>query len=144
MPARVAMSTEPDDLLGKADALMARRHSGRGPAAPYPEIPVLDEVVDPLTANKDLPLLTEYVVPAPLDDEQVEALVDGIRAELLLELQPRIDALIDEHLSDDLKPAIERLFDELRGKLQLIAREVLGDAIHSAVEKELERRKSDS
>ena len=40
------MSAEPDDLLGKADALMARHHPGRVPAEPYAEIPVLDEVVD--------------------------------------------------------------------------------------------------
>jgi hypothetical protein len=136
------MSAEPDDLLGKADALMARQHAGRGPAAPYPEIPVLEEVVDPLSAGGDLPLLTEYLAPAPLDEEQAQALAESIRAALLLELQPRIDALIDARLTEDLKPLVERVFDELRGNLQLIARDVIGDAIHSAVEKELERRRS--
>jgi len=33
------------------------------------------------------------------------------------------------------------MFDDLRGNLQLIAREILSDAIHAAVEQELDRRK---
>jgi hypothetical protein len=36
---------ESDDLLAKADALMARHRPGQ--AEPNTEIPVLDEVVDP-------------------------------------------------------------------------------------------------
>ena len=132
---------EPDDLLSKADALMARNHPGRAPAAPYAEIPILDEVVDFLAEIDDLPLLTEYVVTAPLDEEQTEALAASIRASLLVELQPRIDALIDQRLRDDLAPMVERVLDGLRGDLQRIAREILGEAIHAAVEQELDRRK---
>ena len=65
---------EPEDLLGKADALMARHHPGRTADAQRAEVPVLDEVVDLVSAADDLPLLTEYVVPAALDQEQVRAL----------------------------------------------------------------------
>ena len=132
---------EPDDLLSKADALMARHHPGRAPAAPYAEIPVLDEIVDYLPENGDLPLLTEYVAvaPAPLDKEQ--ALAASIRASLLLELQPRIDALIAERVNDGLAPLVEKMFDELRGKYQLMVRESLSEAINAAVERALARRK---
>jgi hypothetical protein len=132
---------EPDDLLGKADALMARHHPGRAPAAQYAEIPVLEEVVDYAPENDDLPLLTEYVVPAPASEEQIEALAVSLRASLLAALQPEIDALIDERLKDALAPLVETMFDELRGNLQMIAREILADAIHTAVEQELDRRK---
>ena len=135
------MSSEPDDLLSKADALMARHHPGRAPAAQYAEIPVLDEVVDLAPEADDLPLLTEYVLPAAPDEEQIRALADGIRSSLLAGLQPEIDALIDERLKQSLSPLIERMFEELRGDLQLIARELLGDAIRAAVEQELDRRK---
>jgi hypothetical protein len=135
------MSSEPDDLLSKADALMARHHPGRVPAAPYAEIPVLDEVVEFLPASDDLPLLTEYVAPAPVDEEQIKALAASIRASLLAALQPEIDALIDERLRDGLAPLVETMIDDLRGNLQMMAHEILGDAIHTAVERELERRK---
>jgi len=47
---------EPDDLLSKADALNGAPPPGRAPAAPYAEIPVLDEIVDYLPENGDLPL----------------------------------------------------------------------------------------
>jgi len=132
---------EPDDLLSKADALMARHHPGRAPTAPYAEIPVLEDVVELAEASDDLPLLTEYLVPAPPDEEQIKALAASIRASLLAALQPEIDTLIEERLKDSLAPLVERMFDDLRGNLQLIAREILGDAIHTAVEQEIDRRK---
>jgi len=132
---------EPDDLLGKADALMARQHPGRAPAARHAEIPVLDEVVQPLPQEDDLPLLTEYLVPAALDEGQLKALAASIRESLLSGLQPEIDALIDGRLRECLAPLVERVFDQLRGDLQQIARETLVEAIRTAVEQELERRK---
>ncbi len=132
---------DPDDLLIKADALMARNHPGRAPAPAYAEIPVLEEVVDFHPGIDDLPLLTEYVVTKPLDEEQIEALAAGIRVSLLADLQPSIDALIEQRLRDDLAPMVERVFDGLRGELQMLAREILNDAVHAAVEQELDRRK---
>jgi len=132
---------EPDDLLSKADALMARHHPGRPPAAQYAEIPILEEIVNLAPEDDEPPLLTEYVVHAPPDEEQIKALAADMRASLLAGLQPEIDALIDEHLKQSLSPLVERMFDELRGELQLIAREILGDAIRTAVEQEIDRRK---
>ncbi len=130
---------DPDDLLSKADALMARHFPGRIPSAPYADIPVLDEVVDFIPEVDDVPLLTEYVVPAPAD--QIEALAASVRAALLAELQPRMDALIEERLKDGLAPLVEKMFTDLRGELRLIAREILSDASRAAVEHELDRRK---
>ena len=132
---------DPDDLLIKADALMARNHPGRAPATPYAEIPLLEEVVDFHPGIDDLPLLTEYVVTKPLDDEQIEALAASIRASLLADLPAKIDALIEQRLRDELAPMVERVFDGLRGELQLLAREILDDTVHAAVEEELDRRK---
>ncbi len=133
---------DPEDLLGKADALMARHRPARPEAAPYADIPVLDEVVELPPDGDDLPVLTELVLSAPAGDEQVEALAASIRASLLARLQPEIDALIERRLKDGLSPLVEKMFHELRGDLQLAARERLGDAIHAAVEQELGRRKS--
>ncbi len=131
---------EPDDLLGKADALMAR-HRPQLPPEPYPEIPVLDEVVE-LPEEEELPVLTEYVVPAPFDEEQARALAEGMRASLLAELQPEVDALIEERLKQALGGLIERMTEELCEDLQLAARQVLRDAIANAIEQEIERRKA--
>ena len=132
---------EPDNLLGKADALMARHHPGRAAATPYGEIPVLDEVVDLSPESDDLPPLTEFFLPAALGKEQTDALAVSIGASLLEELQPRIDALIEERLKDGLAPLVEKMFENLRGELQRVAREVLNDATRAAVEQELTRRK---
>ena len=136
------MSSEPEDLLSKADALMARHRAPRTAAEPYAAIPVLDEVVDLRPDGDDLPVLTERVLTAPQDEEQIKALAASIGASLLAGLQPEIESLIEERLKESLAPLVERLFDDLRGDLQLIAREILSDAIHAAVEQELNRRKS--
>jgi hypothetical protein len=133
---------EPEDLLSKADALMARHRPARTGAEPYSEFPVLDEVVDLLRASDDLPVLTERVGPVSLDKAQTEALAESVRASLLAALQSEINSLIEARLQEGLAPRVEKLFGELRGDLQLIAREILSDAIDIAVEKELERRKS--
>jgi hypothetical protein len=131
---------EPEDLLSRADALMARHHPERTGAEPQPEIPVLDEVVDISPEHDVLPLPNGRAGPATLDEEQIEALAASIRASLLAALQPEIDSLIEKQLTQGLAPLLERLF----GELQLIARETLSDAIYTAVEQELERRKSGS
>ena len=138
------MSTEPDDLLGKADALMARQHPGRTVATRHPGIPVLEEIVEFPPGFDDLPLLTEYIVSAQPDAEQMQALAASIRAELLAGLQPRIDTLIEKRLKEGLAPLIESMYDELRRKLQRTAREILDDALRDALEQELQRRKSGS
>lgn len=132
---------DPDDLLSKADALMARHHPERALAAHYAEIPVLEDVVDFAPGSGDLPLLTEYLVHAPPDEEQIKALAASMRESLLAALQPEIDALIDERLKQSLSPLIERMFNELRGELELITHEILSQAIHTAVEQELERKR---
>jgi hypothetical protein len=135
------MHPEPDDLLSKADALMARHHPGRAAAAPYAEIPVLNEVVGYAPGKDDVPLLTEYAAPPQASEEQIKALAQSVRAALLDTLQPEVDALIEEHLKDALAPLVETMFEDLRAKLQSIAREILADAVHAAVEQELDRRK---
>ena len=138
---------EPEDLLGKADALMARHRPGRTATESYAEIPVLEEVVDRSPESDDLPVLTELVEPDLIEPELLHedhsvALAASIRASLLAALQPEIDSLIEKRLIEGLEPLVERLFNDLRGDLQRIAREILGDAIHTALEQESERRES--
>jgi hypothetical protein len=135
---------EPEDLLGKADALMARHRPARTTVEPYAEIPVLHEVVEFPRDSSDPPPSSELPQPAPPDEERIDALAARMRASLLAALQPGIDSLIEERLKQGLAERVERVFDDLRGDLQLIAREILSDAIHTAVEQELERRRSDS
>jgi hypothetical protein len=143
---------EPEDLLSKADALMARHRPARTGAEPYAELPLLDEVVDRAQESDDLPLLTELVEPdaiapdrvaaGPLHPEQSAALAASMRASLLAALQPQIDSLIEKRLKESLEPLVEKLFYDLRGELQLIARDTLSDAITLAVEREIKRRES--
>lgn len=131
---------EPEDLLGKADALMARHrapHAEEGQAADFP---VLDEVVQ-LPAGSGEPLARSQPFLSRADEERVNALAARISASLLARLQPEIDALIEGRLDAVLTPLVDRTVHDLRGELQLKAREVLGEAIRAAVKQEFDQRK---
>jgi len=136
--------TEPDDLLAKADTLMARHRLGQTGAEPNTEIPVLDEVVDPGAKRDEVPVLTELAVSPAADkvlgDEQAESL----RASVLTQLRPAIDALIESRLKQGLEPLVEKIFNDLRRELQLIAGEILREAVDNAIEEQLHRRESSS
>ena len=142
---------DPEDLLGKADALMARHRPGRPTGPTYPEIPVLEEVVDLPPEDDDVPLLTEVVesggsVPgtsdqARLREEQVAALAQSRRASLLESLAAEIDAQIEERLKERLEPIVEKLFENLRDELQMVARDTLAAALDEAVKRDLERHR---
>ncbi len=131
---------EPEDLLGKADALMARHRAPRAGAGQDADFPILDEVVQLPADSGDL-LARSQPFLSQADEEQINALAARIRASLLARLQPEIDALIEERLNAVLTPLVERTIRDLRGELQLKAREVLGGAIHAAVKQEFDRRK---
>lgn len=119
------------------------------------------EAPDDDAGNSGLPTLTElppawqatpapqpafpHVVPAQdqaPEDETPESLAAGIRAALLVGLQPEIDRQIEDRLKYMLEPLVERMFNDLRDDLQTISREVLAAAIRTAVERELDKQKS--
>jgi hypothetical protein len=153
---------DPEDLLGKADALMARHRPGRTGTYPYADIPVLEEVVDLAAADDGLPVLAEMVEldraatrrfgsdriepgrvePGLLDQAQPAASALDMHASVLAALQPEIDRLIEERLKLTLEPLLVRLFEDLQGELKSIAQATLSEAIHTAVERELGRRRS--
>jgi hypothetical protein len=151
-----------EDLLGKADALMARHRPGRTGTYPYADFPVLEEVVDLAAADDGLPVLAEMVEldraathrfgsdgiepgrvePGLLDEAQPAAPAQDMHASVLAALQPEIDRLIEERLKLTLEPLLVKLFEDLQGELKSIAHATLNEAIHTAVERELGRRRS--
>jgi hypothetical protein len=156
------MAEAEEDLLGKADALMARHRPTRTGTNPYADIPMLDEVVDPAAVSDELPVLTEMIEldriatvgfasdriepgriePELLHEEQSTAPAQSLHASLLAALRPEIDRLIEERLKQALEPLVVKLFEDLQCELQSIAHATLSEAIHTAVERELGRRRS--
>lgn len=133
---------ESEDLLAMADALMARHRLGRPESEPYAEFPVLDEVVELGAMREDVPVLTELALAPARDDENAEAPAESLRATLLAQLQPAIDEMIEARLKESLEPLVEKMFNDLRRELQLIAGEIVRDAVNGAMKKQLDRRES--
>jgi hypothetical protein len=101
--------SEPDDLLGKADAFLKRYHPSS--AADKRDVPVLTEIID-----------EGRTVPAP--PAPAAAPPSSANAELL-ELEQRLMQVIDAHV----KSAVAGVSAQLRADLETVIREAVARAV---------------
>lgn len=131
----MAEPTEPpapdaDEVLSKADQLLAR-HRGARPAARV-EPPV------------DFPLLTEVVpdAPAPVpSEEQLAALERDLRLELLGLLGPEFERLVEARVHERLGEKIDEVLGLTRKVLEAEVRNAVRDALAQVIAEETARLK---
>jgi hypothetical protein len=124
-----------EDLFDKLDSLI-QKHQGRTARRPTDGAPVLTEPVDetPAVPGPDIPLLEDAVDPGIVADDPVPGLIAEKRRQLqvalYLRLRQRLDRELDAALADDrrlgavaLHPAFTRVADELRAVLPIVVRE---------------------
>jgi hypothetical protein len=121
-----------DEVLSKADQLLAR-HRGPRPAA-RAEPPV------------DFPLLTEVVyetpppAPAPTE-EQLAALERDLRLELLALLGPEFERMIEARVHERLGEKIDEVLGLTRKVLEAEVRNAVRDALAQVIAEETARLK---
>lgn len=131
----MAEPTEPsapdaDEVLSKADQLLAR-HRGARPAARV-EPPV------------DFPLLTEVVPDAPAPaptEEQLAALERDLRLELLGLLGPEFERLVEARVHERLGEKIDEVLGLTRKVLEAEVRNAVRDALAQVIAEETARLK---
>jgi hypothetical protein len=133
-------SLEGDDLPVLTELVQIENWHNAQPEVPAQSMP--DDVADPRPDGDAPPMLTEPVQTESLHHANREVLMQSMHASLLATLQPEIDTMVGQRLTERLEPLVEKLFFDLRSELQLIARDALSQAIDAAVEREMERRKS--
>ena len=101
--------SEPDDLLGKADAFLKRYHPTS--AADRHDVPVLTEIIDD---GRGAPAAPAPTATAP----------SSAKAELL-ELEQRLKQAIDVHV----KSAVAGVSTQLRADLETVIREAVARAV---------------
>ena len=104
--------SEPDDLLGKADAFLKRYHPSSG--AGKQSVPVLTEIIDEgrVAPASPSPAAT---APSPASD--------------LLELEQRLKQTIDAHV----KNAVAGVSSQLKADLEAVIREAVARAVAAEV-----------
>ena len=135
--------TDSDELLSKADALLARWRSGAVAPRPPADYPVLTEVVKTIEAADELPHLPPLEAsPAPADAGTV-ALEERVRLRVLEAIEPYIRASLDETL----RLRIEELARRLAVNIARDARDdiltLVRVAVQSAVARELDARRNE-
>ena len=133
-----------DELAGKVDALVAKRHVASG-VADQRNIPVLTDLVDAPTWQPEANSTEPATSSAPdvlqsLSDQDVDLLSQEIFSRVSqridAELATSLEARLNEHLQSQINAAVTHVLTDM--KLS-IANEI-GDAINAALADRLRRR----
>jgi valyl-tRNA synthetase len=137
---------ETEELLERADALLARHRSAANSAPPQADIPTLTEIVEPPGAN-DIPTLTE-VVPAPavarategevIGRVQVQNLEHAVYQKLKRDLDQEIARVLETRFLPEvgaaLEAALEKAVSEIKSDLEPMVRASIEAALRTQLE----------
>jgi len=129
--------SEPDDLLGKADAFLKRYHPSGHSARD--DVPVLTEVVaDPAahpapSSAKNLPAGTE-----------LQELEQRLKQSVLDAIGPHVAKILEEPLQTRFEAHLQRALATFRAQIKLDIERIIRDAVVKAVELEIARLRGPS
>lgn len=121
-----------EPLLERVNALLSRHQQPL--RSPDDDVPVLTEVA----CAQDPPPRTSPRQGAELDAASVDALVAGIKREVLEALAPRIDGLLANRLAPLLSASITQALAEARTELTEELGSLVRDAVARAVSRALQ------
>jgi len=98
--------SEPDDLLGKADAFLKRYHPSS--TAAKHDVPVLTEVIGEARGPQTQPGAT----PPPVSQSELSELEARLRQSILEAVTAYVAQAVDEHVNGRLKADLEALVRE--------------------------------
>ena len=144
--------TDSDELLSKADALLARWRSRVAVPRPPADYPVLTEVIRTSAAAADvafapaadelpqLPPLEESPAPA---DAGVQALEERVRLRVLEAIEPLVGAFLEEPLRLRIEELARRLATTIARDARNDILTLVRDAVRSAVAREFQARRDE-
>lgn len=124
----MATKDEGEALIGRTDALM-KKHRAR-PKSKTAEAPV---------QNLDIPVLTEVVDAHPPPQLTVDEVVARLQHDILVNLQPDIESLLDERLAKTLINLLDQVRHGMEAELKIAVRAMVREAVFAAIDRELLR-----
>jgi hypothetical protein len=121
------------EVLGKADALLARHRPTRAARAPEPpaDFPELTEIIS--GAGAPAP------VPAMPSDLALERMENELRLELLGQMGAELERLIEVRVHERLATTIGEILDRTRADLATEVRRAVRSALDQVIEDEVQR-----
>jgi hypothetical protein len=121
--------SEPEDLLGKADAFLKRYHPTRAPAR---DVPVLTEVIPEASEAPAQPDPAAVAQGAQAGNELLEleqrlrqSILDAVASHVLNTVEEPLKARLDEHL----QRALVALGAQVKADLETLIREAVARAV---------------
>ncbi len=121
-----------NEVIGKADALLARHRPARRLPEPPTDFPELTEVVSPNT-------LAAPGGPAAPPDTTLERIENDLRLELLGQMGSELERLIEARVHDRLSTTIGEILDRTRTDLATELRRAVREALDQVIEDEVQR-----
>jgi hypothetical protein len=116
-------------VIGRTDALLKKHRPRANPK--FAGTPV---------QNLDIPVLTEVVEAAPAEaPAAADELTQRLQAEVLRNLQPQIESLLDARLAQTLASLLEQVRHGMEAELKVSLRATVRDAVAAAIDREILR-----
>ncbi len=133
-----------DDILSKAEALLARHRGSRPAPRPEPAVdyPVLTEIVEEPPLILNLSPAPEPAPPAALSDAELARIEQDLRLQLLALLGPEFERLIEAKVHQRLGAKIEEVMSLTRTVLEAEVRAVVREALAEVLSEESARLKA--
>ena len=151
--------SEFNPLVERVDALLKRHQqqtaevvsdsSAKDLAAPavdaqsiYAEFPTTAADPAPVSADDDVPVLTEIVDPAAKSVPTFDHAALGVEIEtaVLEKLLVELDRALEQRLGRTIADQLEQLMDSLRAELSISVRQMVREAVAASVARELAER----
>lgn len=128
--------SEPDDLLGKADAFLKRYHPSGHSARD--DVPVLTEVVAEPKAQGTTPAKSAPASP------ELEELEQRLKQSVLEAIGPHVAKILEKPLQTRFEAQLQRTLTTFRAQIRLDIEKIVRDAVIKAVEIEIARLRGPS
>lgn len=129
------MAEEGDDVLRKAEALLAKHRGGRPGATPPADFPLLTEVVEhaPADARAASPLFNE---------DELESFERELRQEILQLVRAELERLIEARLHPRLESKVAEIMTRARIELEVEVRRAVRESVTQVIDDEILRLKN--
>lgn len=127
------MADDGDEILKKAEALLARHRGARSGVAPPPDFPTLTEVIDqgPAENGRDAsPLFNE---------DELESFERELRQEILQLVRAELERLIEARLHPRIEAKVAEVMTRARVELEVEVRRAVRESVTQVIDDEIRR-----
>lgn len=128
------MSDDPNDVLRKAEALLAKHRIPRNEKQPAPPVdfPTLTEVVEETVNNAK----TSGV---PMSDSELEDFERELRKEILQLIRAELERLVEARLHPRIAATVADVMTRARVELEVEVRRAVREAVTQVIDEEIRR-----